>query len=84
MNYDKKAITEHKKSTIRSLVGLIDAINDVPLDNNGQSDSFTLEDGTEVTLNYKMTNSISTTKITLGSKDVKYTIVEEKDTQTLA
>lgn len=83
MNYDKKAITEHKKSTIKSLVGLIDAISDVPLDNDNQSGSFTLDDGTEVMLDFKISQGLSTTRITLGSRDVKYTVTEEKPIEIL-
>jgi hypothetical protein len=79
MYYDKKALAEHKKSTIKSLVGLIDAINDVPLDENGDSGTFSLEDGTEVRLNYKIERGVSKTTIILGSGDTKYTITEEKD-----
>ena len=83
MYYDKKAIAEHKKSTIKSLVGLIDAINDVPLDDNGDSGTFSLEDGTEVRLNYKIEKGTSKTTIILGSGDTKYTIVEEKSSNSL-
>lgn len=83
MYYDKKAITEHKKSTIKSLVGLIDAINDVPLNDNGDSGTFSLEDGTEVQMNYKIENGISKTTIILGSGDTKYTLIEELDGEKL-
>lgn len=83
MYYDKKAATEHKKSTIKSLVGLIDAINDVPLDDNGDSGTFSLEDGTEVRLNFKIENGISKTTIILGSGDTKYFSIEELDGEKL-
>ena len=83
MSYDKKAITERKQSAIKSLVGLIDAVDSVPLDDNGQSDTFILDDGTEVMLSYQINNGTSTTTLTLGSDSVKYTIVEEKRTERL-
>lgn len=83
MYYDKKAATEHKKSTVKSLVGLIDAINDVPLDDNGDSGTFSLEDGTEVRLNFKIENGISKTTIILGSGDTKYFSIEELDGEKL-
>lgn len=83
MYYNKKAITEHKKSTIKSLVGLIDAINDVPLNDNGDSGTFSLEDGTEVRLNFKIEKDTAKTTIILGSGDTKYTITEEKDAELL-
>lgn len=83
MYYDKKAATEHKKSTVKSLIGLIDAINDVPLDDNGDSGTFSLEDGTEVRLNFKIENGISKTTIILGSGDTKYFSIEELDGEKL-
>lgn len=84
MSYDRKAITERKQSAIKSLVGLIDAVDSVPLDGDGNSGTFTLEDGTEVVLGYQINDKVSTTTITLGNDSVKYTIVEEKRTEQLA
>lgn len=83
MNYDNKVIASNKRSTIKSIVSLIDAINEVPLDDNGQSDTFTLDDGTEVTLSYQIEGDTSRTVLLLGTGDVKYTIIEEKSVNSL-
>lgn len=85
MNYNNRTVlTDSTNQAIKGLVGLIDAIQDAPLGGDGNSGTFTLEDGTQVTLSYQINDSKSTTTITVRRGASKYTIVEENETEQLA
>lgn len=60
---------------VKDLTGLIDAISDIPSESQDTS-TFTLDDGTEVTLDF---DTITRTTITLRTSSSKYTIIEDNN-----
>lgn len=75
MSYNKKELTELSGKVVKDLTGLIDAISDIPYEPQ-DTDTFTLDDGTKVTLDF---DSTTRTTITLRTKSSKYTIVEDNN-----
>lgn len=75
MSYNKKELTELSGKVLKDLTGLINAISDIPSESQ-DTNTFTLDDGTEVTLNF---DSITRTTITLRTGSSKYTIIEDEN-----
>lgn len=75
MSYNKKELTDLSGKVVKNLTGLIDAISDIPYEPQ-DTDTFTLDDGTEVTLDF---DNATRTTITLRTKSSKYTIVEDNN-----
>ena len=75
MSYNKKELTELSGKVLKDLTGLINAISDIPSESQ-DTNTFTLDDGTEVTLDF---DSITRTTITLRTSSSKYTIIEEEN-----
>lgn len=84
MSYKKPDIEFMVAETIKGLVGLLDAISDTDVTSEeSDTDTFTLNDGTIIALQYGLEKPSVSTTVIIRRGASKYTITEENSENTI-
>lgn len=82
MTYNAKQLSQKQFAVTKSISELVEVLSQVDV-SSGQSGTMTCEDGTVMTLGFKIDNGKGVTTVSITKPTLNLTIIEERTTEQL-
>jgi hypothetical protein len=82
MENTSKQISDKQSAAVKTISELLDVLSQIDV-SSGQSGTMICDDGTEMTLGFKIEDGVGITTISITKPTLNLTIIEEKTTEQL-